>query len=121
MVRFLVLAADGCYEFSWSPCGLTLGCTRLLGVEQKRKGMTRRRRRKAPARLEPLARPAPVSFSFSFGARSAEPSIERQKEQAKERENAMCENVTHGPKIPVSFNCAKHPAGRSVETRSDSR
>lgn len=55
MVRFLVLAADGCYEFSWSPCGLTQGCARLLGVGE---------RRSAPARPGPLARARACFFFF---------------------------------------------------------
>lgn len=88
--------------------------TGLLGVEHKRRT---RRRKKAPARLEPLARP--VSFSFPLTVQDS--SGQRQKEQAGGRENAMCENVTHRRKIPVSSHRAKRPAGGSVESRSDSR
>lgn len=36
VVRFLVLARDPCFEFSWSPCGLTQGCARLVGVWERR-------------------------------------------------------------------------------------
>lgn len=45
----------------------------------------------------------------------------RDKRNRQQRENVMCENVTHGPKIPASSHHAKHPAGGSVEARSDTR